>query len=145
MLKKTIKYTDYNGVQREEEFLFHLSKAELMELEMGTAGGLAETIQQIINANNTPELVSLFKKIILKAYGEKSPDGKRFRKVDDNGTPLSIAFSETEAYSELFVELSSNAEAAAKFVEGAIPADLDIEEAKAKLAAQGVLPTESNQ
>jgi hypothetical protein len=139
MLKKTIKYTDYNGVQREEEFLFHLSKAELMELEMGTAGGLAEMIQQIINSNNTPELISIFKKIILKAYGEKSLDGKRFRKLDDNGNPLSIAFSETEAYSELFMELSQDAEAAAKFIEGAIPADLDIEEAKAKLADQGIL------
>lgn len=145
MLKKTIKYTDFNGVQREEEFLFHLSKAELMEMELGTSGGLAEMIQQLINSNNTPEIMKIFKEIILKSYGEKSLDGKRFIKQGEDGKPLSIAFSETEAYSTLFMELIGSAEAAAAFVEGAIPADIDLEEAKAKLAAKNLLNTESGQ
>lgn len=128
MLKKSIKYTDYNGVEREEPFFFHLSKAEIMEMEMGTAGGLAEMIQSIIDSNNTPEIIKIFKEIILKAYGEKSLDGKRFTKVNDAGVPLSIGFSQTEAYSELFMELATDADAAAKFIQGVIPSDVEIPE-----------------
>ena len=143
MLKKSIKYTDFNGVEREEEFLFHLSKAELMEMELGTSGSLGEMIQQLINTNDTPEIMRIFKEIILKSYGEKSLDGKRFRKVGDDGKPLSIAFSETEAYSALFMELIGSAEASAKFVEAVIPADIDIEEAKAKFAEKYSLPADN--
>ena len=126
MLKKEIKYTDYNGVERKETFLFHLTKAELMEMEMGTVGGLTESITNIINSQNTPEIIKIFKKIILKAYGEKSADGKRFIKVDNAGVPLSIGFSQTEAYSELFMELATNADEAAKFIQGIMPSDVEI-------------------
>ena len=126
MLSKDIKYTDYNGVERDEKFLFNLSKAELMEMELGTSGGLAEMIKNIVAAQDTPSIVKIFKKIILKAYGEKSPDGKRFIKVDEKGNPLSVAFSQTEAYSNLFMELATNADAAAKFVRGIIPSDIEI-------------------
>lgn len=126
MLKKEIKYTDYNGVERKETFLFHLTKAELMEMEMGTVGGLTESITNIINSQNTPEIIKIFKEIILKAYGEKSADGKRFIKVDNTGVPLSIGFSQTEAYSELFMELATNADEAAKFIQGIMPSDVEI-------------------
>lgn len=132
MLKKKIKYTDYNGVQREEEFLFHLSKAELMEMQMGTVGGLGDMLQKIIDSNDAPAIIKVFKDIILKAYGEKSVDGKRFMKVSDAGVPLSIAFSQTEAYSELFMELSQDADAAAAFVKGIIPADIEISDEEIK-------------
>jgi hypothetical protein len=130
MLTKIIKYTDYNGVEREEKFLFNLSKAELMEMEMGTTGGLAEMIQTIIQTQDAPKIIEMFKKLILKAYGEKSADGKRFIKTDENGKPLSIAFSQTEAYSELFMELATDDEKAADFVKGIIPADIDINNQK---------------
>lgn len=132
MITKTIKYIDYNGVEREENFLFNLSKAELMEMEMGTTGGLAETIKKIIETQDAPSIIKIFKDLILKAYGEKSADGKRFIKVNDEGVPLSIGFSQTEAYSQLFMELATNAEEAAKFVNGIIPADLDKIEKKTK-------------
>ena len=121
MLKKTIAYTDYNGTQREEDFYFNLTKAELMEMEMSTSGGLAEMIQNIVKAQDAPAIIKVFKDLVLKAYGEKSLDGKRFMKVDENGTPLSIAFSQTEAYSNLFMELATNAEAASEFVNGIVP------------------------
>lgn len=129
MLTKTIKYTDYNGVEREEKFLFNLSKAELMEMEMGTTGGLSETIKKIMETQDSPSIIKIFKELILKAYGEKSADGKRFIKVDADGHPLSVAFSQTEAYSILFMELASNSEEAAKFVAGIIPGDIKIDEA----------------
>lgn len=132
MLKKNIKYTDYNGVEREEEFLFNLTKAELMEMEMGTTGGLAEKIQKIIDSQDAPSIIKIFKEIILKAYGEKSADGKRFIKINDNGTPLSIGFSQTEAYSQLFMELATDSDSAAAFVKGIIPNDIDISEEEIK-------------
>ena len=128
MLTKTIKYTDYNGVEREEQFLFNLSKAELMEMELGTTGGLADTIRAIIDSQDTPQIIKIFKELVLKAYGVKSPDGKRFIKVDENGKPLSVGFSQTEAYSNLFMELATDATAAAEFVRGIVPGDIKISE-----------------
>lgn len=123
MLKKTITYVDYNGTERSEDFYFNLSKAEITEMEMGVTGGFSVMIQSIISADDTPSIIKTFKKIILKAYGEKSPDGKRFMKVNDEGKPLSIAFSQTEAYSQLFMELATDADAAANFVNGIVPSD----------------------
>ena len=120
MLKKTITYTDYNGVERTEDFYFYLSKADLMEMEMGTTGGFAEMIQKVVNAQDAPAIIKIFKDLILKAYGEKSADGKRFIKNDE----LREAFSQTEAYSQLFMELATDSDAAAKFVNGMMPADV---------------------
>lgn len=125
MLKKTIKYNDFNGVEREDTFFFNLTKAEIAEMEMSVNGGLSESIKNIIAANDSKEIIKIFKELILKAYGEKTADGKRFRKTDDNGNSLGIAFSETEAYSNLFMELSSDDNAAIEFVNGIIPADID--------------------
>lgn len=124
MIAKTVKYKDFNGVEREEKFLFNLTQAEVTEMELSTSGGLAESIKQIVAAQDTPQIIKIFKELILKSYGEKSIDGKRFRKVDENGVPLSVAFSETEAYSSLFMELANNDVAAAEFVNGIMPANL---------------------
>ena len=121
MLKKTITYIDYNGVERTEDFYFNLSKAEVLELEMGTTGGLTEMINKIVAAQDTPTLVKIFKDLVLRAYGEKSPDGKRFIKSDE----IRDAFSQTEAYSNLFMELATDAEAASKFFNGIIPDNVD--------------------
>ena len=120
MLKKTITYHDYNGVEYTQDFYFNLSKAEIMEMEMGTTGGLAEMITKIVAAQDAPAIIKIFKDLILKSYGEKSADGKRFIKSDE----ISTAFTQTEAYSELFMELATDAEAAAAFVNGIIPADM---------------------
>ncbi len=120
MIKKTIKYTDYNGVEREEDFLFNLSKAELMEMEMGTTGGLAEMIQKIVASKDAPAIIKIFKDLVLKAYGEKSDDGKRFIKSKE----LSEGFAQTEAYSILFMELATDSDAAANFIKGIVPTDM---------------------
>lgn len=120
MIKKTVTYTDYNGVERTENFYFNLSKAEIMEMEMGTAGGMAESIQKIIDAKDAPAIVRVFKDLVLKAYGVKSDDGRRFRKSQE----LSEEFAQTEAYSQIFMELATDADAAAKFINGIVPADL---------------------
>lgn len=121
MLKKTVTYTDYNGVERTEDYYFNLSKAELMEMELGTSGGYAEMVQKIIDAKDTPSIIRLFKELVLKAYGEKSADGKRFIKSPE----ISEAFAQTEAYSQIFMELATDADAASAFVNGVIPGDLE--------------------
>ena len=126
MLKKKVTYTDYNGVERTEDFYFNLSKAEIMELELGTTGGFAEMIQKVVAAQDGPTIVKIFKDLVLKAYGEKSADGKRFVKSDE----ISTAFSQTEAYNQIFMELATDADAAAKFVNGIIPKDMADEVAK---------------
>lgn len=120
MLKKTITFTDYNGVERTEDFYFNLNKAEVMEMEMGTTGGFADMINGIIAAKDVPALISIFKDMILKAYGQKSPDGRRFIKSKE----LSEEFSQTEAYVSLYMELATDDEAAANFVNGIMPHDL---------------------
>lgn len=117
MLKKTIKYNDFNGVEREEDFYFNLTKAELMEMELSVDGGFVERLNKIVSAKNAPEIIKEFKKIILNAYGEKSPDGKRFIKSKE----LTEAFEQTEAYSNLFIELATNADEAAKFINAVVP------------------------
>ena len=126
MLKKTMTYTDYNGVQRTEDFYFNLSKAEILEMEMTTTGGLAEMIQRIVAAQDIPAIVKIFKELVLKAYGIKSADGKRFIKSEE----LTTEFSQTEAYSDLFMELSTDADKAQKFINGIVPADVDLQAAQ---------------
>lgn len=120
MIKETITYTDYNGVERKEDFYFNLSKAEIMELEMSTKGGLAEMIQRIVAAQDQPAIIKIFKDLIIKAYGVKSPDGKRFIKNQE----VVDEFVQTEAFSQMFMKLATDADAAAKFVNGIVPADM---------------------
>ena len=117
MLKKTVTYTDYNGVERTEDFYFNLSKAEVTEMELSVDGGLAQMLENIVNSKDNKEIIRTFKQIVLKAYGEKSPDGRRFIKSKE----LSDAFSQTEAYSEIFMELALDDKAATDFINGILP------------------------
>ena len=129
MLKKTIKYTNYNDEEVEEDFFFHLSKAELVELEMSHEGGLSAALQRIVDAEDGKGIVQEFKNIILSAYGVRSDDGRHFTKNDQ----LRQEFESTEAYSALFMELVTDTDAAVVFINGVIPQGM-AEEA-AKLAA----------
>lgn len=120
MLKKTISFTDYNGNQRTEDFYFNLTKAEIAEMELSTVGGLTQMLRGMIAAQDMPAIVKFVKDLILKSYGKKSPDGKRFIK----NAELSEEFLQTEAYSILFMELSTNADETSKFVTNILPEDL---------------------
>lgn len=119
MLKKTIKYTDYNGVEREEDFYFNLSKAEITEMELSVDGGMSQMLEQIVKSQNNKEIIGMFKEIILKAYGEKSADGRRFIKSKE----VTDGFAQTEAFSELFIELALDENKAADFIKGILPND----------------------
>lgn len=139
MYKKTITYTDFNGVERTEDFYFHFTKAELMDLNLSTDGGLLEIIKTIVKAKDTPELVKLFKKTILLAYGIKSEDGRRFKKSDE----IREDFLSTEAYSEIYMQLATDADEAAKFINGVLPADLATQ--ANELIANGEVDEETKQ
>lgn len=134
MLRKTVSYTDYNGVERTEDFYFNLSKAELTEMELSTTGGLTVMLQKIVNAKDTPSIIKVFKDLLLKSYGEKSDDGRRFIKSKE----ISEAFEQTEAYSILFMELATDDQAAAAFINAIIPSDVAAE--VAKNASNGDIP-----
>ena len=120
MIMKTIKYVDYDGVERSESFFFNLSKAELVSMDFEIEGGFKRKIEKVIEAQNQRELIEIFKDIIFRSYGEKSADGRRFIKSKE----ISEAFTQTEAYSELFMELATDAKAAEAFIKGIMPADV---------------------
>lgn len=117
MLKKTVTYTDYNGVERTEDFYFNLTRSELIEMHLTTEGGMDEKINSIINAKSQPELEKLFKEILLKSYGKKSPDGRLFMKNDE----IRAEFEASPVYDELYMKLFTDENAAADFVNGVIP------------------------
>ena len=117
MLKKTIKYTDYNGTERTEDFYFNLTKAEILEMEASVFGGLSSVLTKIISSNDQPKIMAQFKYIVHKAYGEKSEDGRRFVKSDE----LSTMFEQTPAYEELFMELLTDETKAAEFINSIMP------------------------
>lgn len=117
MIKETITYTDYDGVERTEEFRFNLTKAEITEMHLSTVGGMDKLIQGVVAAKDVPQLASLFKKIICAAYGVKSADGRRFIKNEE----VLNEFLETEAYSKLYMKLVTDDQYAAKFINGIIP------------------------
>lgn len=120
MLKKVITYTDYDGNERTETHYFNLSKAEMLDMELFTAGGYSNMLERVINEQNQVEIVKIFKELVLKAYGIKSDDGKRFMKSDE----ITRAFTETEAFTELYMELATDSEAAAAFATGIMPKDI---------------------
>jgi len=117
MLKKTISYVDFDDNKKTEDFYFNLTKAEVAEMEVSVNGGLSKMIQQIIKTEDKKEIVAILKDVILRAYGEKTLDGKRFMKTKE----IRESFASTEAYSELFISLANNSEMAAEFFNGIIP------------------------
>lgn len=120
MIKKTITYSDFNGNERTEDFYFNLTKAEITKMELSTKGGLAEMIQRIVAAQDTPAIIEVFEDLIKRSFGVKTPDGRGFVKRNEDLE----AFMSTEAYSQLFMELATDSDAAAKFVNGVVPADM---------------------
>lgn len=120
MITKEITFTDYNGQERKEKYQFNFTKAELTEMELSVNGGLSAMMERIKETDDRPELMRIFKDLILKAYGVKSADGKRFIKSEE----LRTEFSQTEAYSELYMELVTDTSAAITFFNGLIPNNL---------------------
>ena len=117
MLKRTMKYEDYNGNQITEDFYFNLTEAELAEMQLSVDGGMAALMETVVNTNDIPTLIKVFKKILLASYGKKSPDGKRFIKND----AIREEFEQCPVYSDLFMELAGDPTKAAKFINAIVP------------------------
>lgn len=117
MFKRDITYEDFDGDKVTETFYFNLTRTELIQLEVHYKGGLKEALDRIIKSQDNKQLIEEFQRIILLSYGVKSDDGKRFIKND----ALKDEFSQSAAYDELFMELSTNEESAANFINGIIP------------------------
>ena len=126
MLKKEITFEDFNGEKTTETLYFNLTKSEMIEMEADYQEGLDATIKRIIKTNDRQGLIREFKKIILKSYGEKSEDGKRFMKSD----AIRDAFTQTAAYDAMFMELATNDISAANFMKGILPKDMQAEVAR---------------
>lgn len=120
MLKKTMTYKDYDGNERTEDFYFNLTKAELVELQLSENGGFDKLLKRLMDSQDNKEIIQVFKKMIILSYGIKSLDGKTFVKSPE----ITREFMQTEAYSDLFMELASNQEAAAAFINGVVPQDV---------------------
>lgn len=139
MIKKTFKFVDYNGNHRTEDHYFNLTQAEVAELELSVDGGLTAMIKRLVEAQNGGQIIKTMKNLILNSYGVKSPDGRQFIKNQE----VRDAFVQTEAYNQLFMELATDAKAAADFFAGVIPAKADVEPAADAPALPGssdVLP-----
>lgn len=117
MLKKTVKYHDFNGIEREEDFYFNLTHQEIVEMEMTSAGGLSDRVKTIIAEQDIDKIMEMFKDLVLKAHGEKSPDGRYFVKNDETRA----RFASTQAFSDIFIELATDDKAAVAFVNGITP------------------------
>lgn len=126
MLEKEITYTDYAGNKRTETFRFHLSRAELMKMEMTCEGSLKEKLIAMVKEQNKVKLYEYFEYLVKASYGIRSEDGKRFEKSEE----ISKAFTETEAYSELMIELCSGEQKVIEFVNGIMPTPVPEEEQK---------------
>lgn len=121
MIKKTVNYVDFNGEERVEDCYFNLTKAEVTELELSVEGGYAKLLEDVVASGDTANIIRVFKELVLKAYGIKSEDGRRFMKTKE----LTTEFLQTEAFSEVFMELATNAESAKAFVNGVMPANIN--------------------
>lgn len=115
MIKKTVKYTDFNGNENEETFYFNLSKAELTMMEVGKPGGMSNYIKEAVESGDNTRLIELFTDLIIESYGVKSEDGKLFIK----NSKLKEEFRQSAAFSEIFMEFATNPNAAEAFVKGA--------------------------
>ena len=118
MLKETITYVDYNGTERTEDFYFNLSESEIVEMAATSDGDLGEKLKAIVAAKDGSKIMSVFKDVLIRSYGQKSDDGKRFEKR--NGE-LARAFLDTPAYNQLFMRLVTDPNYAAAFIEGVLP------------------------
>ncbi len=120
MIKKTVTYKDFDGNERTEDFYFHLTEQELTDWELSIDGGLSGVLKRITKSTDTRKIMEIFKELLTRAYGVKTPDGRGFIKnqeVLDN-------FTCTQAFSDLYMELATDDKAASEFVNGVMPENL---------------------
>lgn len=133
MLKKTVSYTDFNGVQHTEDFYFHLSKAELTNNEL-SEDSISALLRSMVGTPENPKnpediepaaVINILEKILIMGYGIKSEDGMFFRRLKNPED-----FKYHPAYDEIFMELMSDPDKYSAFIKGILPADVEAEAEK---------------
>lgn len=132
MIKETITYTDYNGTERTEDFYFNMTKTELLRMEQDKSGSFSGVLEKFIKAKDNADLFDAIEKFIFKAYGEKSADGRQFKKSEE----ISESFFQSPAYEVLFDKLNGNSEYSYNFIMGIVPAELSKQVAENPEAAK---------
>lgn len=121
MIIETVTYENYYGEKKTKDLYFHLTKPELVDLQVSETEGLDKYIKRISASESQKEIVEVFKKIVKMAYGVVSPDGDRFMKNQE----VKDAFLESPAYEAVYMRLATDEKEAAKFINGIMPKDLD--------------------
>lgn len=134
MVKLTETYKDYNDVERTEDFYFDLNEAEVIEMQAEEHGQLNALITKMIDEKDSQKLMGLFKKLVLRSYGEKSLDGRYFEKSEE----ISRKFTQTKAYPQIFMRLAINAKAASDFVNGILPENMGAKIEELRVGNEGV-------
>lgn len=138
MYKETIAFTDYNGIDRQEDFYFNLNESEVMKMELSVPGGLTAMMQRIVQKIDGQQIIDTFEELIRRSYGEKSPDGREFVKSPE----LTKKFMETEAYNKFFMKICTDSQAATKFFNGIIPQKVDADSSEAPVNPPTLVPVE---
>lgn len=122
MFVKLIRYQDFDGVEKTAECRFHLSKAELMKLNL-RYGDVARKMEELEARKDNEAIFAMVEDVILTAYGEKVtlPDGREVFLKDELRRQ---AFQSSEAFSELVMEMATRKEAVAEFVSGVVPGSM---------------------
>lgn len=139
MIKRPISYTNFDGQPKTKEVYFHISLAEMVEMEASVPGGFRANLMKIIEAEDAEAIVNAVKQFILMAYGQKSQDGESFVKTEQGR----IDFSQTAAYQSLFMELATDADKAGDFINGIFPPEL-VAAAQAEQAKTQILIPKSD-
>lgn len=120
MFKKTITYTGFDDVERTEDFYFNLTKAEITKMNLSQSGGLVALLTKMTQTQDVPAIVAMFEEIVLGAYGEPTADGRGFSKSEE----ITKSFTQTEAYSQFYMDLMTDSEQASAFIKGIVPKDI---------------------
>lgn len=129
MMKKTVTYTDYNGVEKTETFYFGLTESELVKMQMSEYGQMQDRLRNISSSKDAAKIMDQFADLLRLSYGVKTPDGRFVKKR--NGELLFDEFESSAAYDAIFMELCTSTDAVVEFAKGILPDNMKAEAEKA--------------
>ena len=133
MLRKEVEYKDFDGNDRKDVLWFLLNEVEITEMDLETSGGLVKYMESIIDTNDVNQLITIFKDLLIRSYGERSMDGKHFYKDDK----IRNEFVSSAAYPVLYMEMVSDADKAVEFINGIVPSNIREQMAKIENTPEG--------
>lgn len=124
MIKKTLTFKNFKNETETEDFHFNMSEGELTKMQVAAIDqkneSFSDKLDKISKGLQGKELVDIIDDLVLRSYGVKSTDQKRFVK----NSALLEEFTSSGAYSVLITELFSLDGSLAEFVNGVVPEDM---------------------